>query len=93
MCIRSMSGNRESSEETVMRSHRQSGWGRPRPKSQHLCASEQSDRPIVPEKLSNKAPSIPIKSGPWGCGDGGGKGPDQGEPVKVRQVPYSVTEA
>ena len=58
-----------------------------------LFTSEQSDRPIVPEKLSNKAPSIPIKSGPRGCGDGGGKGPDQGEPGKVRQVPYSVTEA
>jgi len=55
--------------------------------------SEKSDRSIVLEKLSNKAPSIPIKSGPRGCGDGGGKGPDQGEPVKVRQVPYSVTEA
>ena len=37
MCIRSMSGNRESSEETVMRSHRQSGWGRPRLQSQHVC--------------------------------------------------------
>ena len=49
-----------------------------------MCASEQSDRPIVPEKLSNKALSIPIKSGPRGCGDGGGKGADQGEPVKVQ---------
>jgi len=58
-----------------------------------VYTSEKSDRPIVPEKLSNKAPSIPIKSGPRGCGDGGGKGPDQGEPVKARQVPYSVTEA
>ena len=27
-----------------------------------------------------------------GGGDGGGKGPDRGEPVKVRQVPYTVTE-
>ncbi len=36
MCIRSMSGNRESSEETVMRSYRQSGRGRPGPQSRRV---------------------------------------------------------
>ncbi len=49
-----------------------------------VYTSEKSDRLIVPEKPSNKAPSIPMNSGPRGCGDGGGKGPDQGEPVKVQ---------
>ena len=41
-----------------------------------VYTSEKSDRPIVPEKLSNKAPSIPIKSGPRGCKGGrkGGRG-------------------
>jgi hypothetical protein len=57
-----------------------------------MYTSEQSDRPIVPKKLSNKAPSI-IVICPRGSGDGGGKGPDQGEPVQDRQVPYTVTEA
>ena len=41
---------------------------------------EQSDRPIVPEKPSNKASSI-IAIWPQSGGDGGGKGPDRGEPV------------
>jgi len=43
-------------------------------------AAEQSDRSIVPEKPSNKGPSILMESGPRTGGDGGGKGPDQGEP-------------
>ena len=36
MCIRSMSGNRESSEVADGRSHCQSGWARLRPQSQHV---------------------------------------------------------
>ena len=62
MCIRSMSGNRESSEETVMRSHRQSSWGR-QGRNPSMCASEQSDRPIVPEKPSNNVLSTGGYSG------------------------------
>jgi hypothetical protein len=57
-----------------------------------MYTSEKSDRSIVPEKLSNKAPSIVVIR-PRGGGDSGGKGPDRGEPVTVRQVPYSATEA
>ena len=79
MCIRFMSGNREISEETVYESRRQSGRRRPRPNT-GVYTSEKSDRPIVPEKPSNKAPSIQA-IGPRGGGDGGGKGPDRGEPV------------
>ena len=43
-------------------------------------AAEQSDRFILPEKPLNKGSSILVESGPWTGGDGGGKGPDQGEP-------------
>ena len=93
MCIRFMSGNREISEEGLLYSPEDSPAGEGRGRNPGVYTSEKSDRSILPGKLSNKAPSIPIKSGPRGCGDGGGKGPDQGEPVKVRQVPYSVTEA
>jgi len=55
MCISSMSGSREISEEAAL-SRKQSGRGRPRPKA-GVYTSEKSDRQIVPEKLSNKAPS------------------------------------
>ena len=36
MCIRSMCGSRESSGVTGRESRCQSGWGRPRPQSQHV---------------------------------------------------------
>jgi hypothetical protein len=92
MCISFMSGNREVSEAAV-NSPGDSPAGEGQGRNPGVYTSEKSDRPIVPEKLSNKVSSIPIESGPRGCGDGGGKEPGQGEPVKVRQVPYSVTEA
>ncbi len=57
MCIRSMSGNREISEAAVY-SPEDSPAGEGQGRNPGVCASEQSDRPIVPEKLSNKAPSI-----------------------------------
>ena len=91
MCIRFMSGNREISEAAVFRP-RDSPAGEGQGRNPGVYTSEKSDGPIVPEKPSNKAPSIGSR-GPGGGGDGGGKGPDQGEPVKVQQVPYSVTEA
>ena len=55
-----------------------------------MCVEDQQVRSFY--EIESGLRSL-IKSGPRGCGDGGGKGPDQGEPVKVRQVPYSVTEA
>jgi len=54
MCISFMSGNRESSGVTERESRCQSGWDTSR------YAPEKSDRPIVPEKLPNKAPSIVV---------------------------------
>ena len=92
MCIRFMSGNREISEAAVY-SPEDSPVGEGQGRNPGAYSSEKSDRSIIPEKPSNKAPPIPIKPGPRGGGDGGGKGPDRGEPVKVRRVPYTVTEA
>ena len=57
MCIRSMSGNRESSEGAVY-SPEDSVAGEGQGRNPGINTFEQSDRPIVPEKLSNKAPSI-----------------------------------
>jgi hypothetical protein len=91
MCISLMSGNREISEEAAY-SPDDSPVGEGQGRNPGAYTSEKSDRPIVPEKPSNKAPSS-IAICPRGGGDGGGKGPDRGEPVKVRQVPYTVTEA
>jgi len=57
MCISFMSGNREVSEAAVNSpedSPAREGQGR----NPGVYTSEKSDRPIVPEKLSNKAPSI-----------------------------------
>ena len=91
MCISSMSGNREISEGAVY-SPEDSLAGEGQSRNPGVYTSEKSDGPIVPEKPSNKAPPIGSR-GPGGGGDGGGKGPDQGEPVKARQVPYTVTGA
>jgi hypothetical protein len=57
MCIRFMSGNREISEGTVV-SPEGSPAGEGQGRNPGVYISEKSDRPIVPEKLSNKAPSI-----------------------------------
>jgi hypothetical protein len=57
MCISFMSGNREISEGTVV-SPGDSPAGEGRGRNPGVYISEKSDRPIVPEKLSNKALSI-----------------------------------
>jgi hypothetical protein len=57
MCIRFMSGNREISEAAVY-SPEDSPAGEGQGRNPGVYTSEKSDRPIVPEKLSNKAPSI-----------------------------------
>jgi len=57
MCIRFMSGNREISEAAVV-NPKDSPAGEGQGRNPGVCTSEKSDRPIVPEKLSNKAPSI-----------------------------------
>ncbi len=57
MCIRFMSGNREISEGAVVSSE-SSPAGEGQGRNPGVYTSEKSDRPIVPEKLSNKAPSI-----------------------------------
>lgn len=57
MCIRFMSGNREISEAAVY-SLEDSPAGEGQGRNPGVYTSEKSDRPIVPEKLSNKAPSI-----------------------------------
>jgi RNA-directed DNA polymerase len=50
-----------------------------------MYTAEQSDRPIVPEKPSNKVPST-LSKGPRSGGDGGGKeASGQGEQVSDRQ--------
>ena len=58
MCIRSMSGNRESSEAAVY-SSKDSPVGEGQGRNPGAYTSEKSDRPIVPEKPSNKGLSIP----------------------------------
>jgi hypothetical protein len=55
MCISFMSGNREISEAAVVKD---SPAGEGQGRNPGVYTSEKSDRPIVPEKLSNKAPSI-----------------------------------
>ena len=57
MCISFMSGNREISEAAVY-SPEDSPVGEGQGRNPGVYTSEKSDRPIVPEKLSNKAPSI-----------------------------------
>jgi hypothetical protein len=57
MCIRFMSGNREISEAAVFRP-RDSPAGEGQGRNPGVYTSEKSDRLVVPEKLSNKAPSI-----------------------------------
>ena len=57
MCISFMSGNREISEGAVY-SPEDSPVGEGQGRNPGVYTSEKSDRPIVPEKLSNKAPSI-----------------------------------
>ncbi len=57
MCIRFMSGNREISEGAVV-SPESSPAGEGQGRNPGVYTSEKSDRPIVPEKLSNIAPSI-----------------------------------
>jgi hypothetical protein len=52
-----MSGNREISEGAVA-SPEDSPVGEGQGRNPGVYTSEKSDRPIVPEKLSNKAPSI-----------------------------------
>ena len=56
------------------------GLGKAGGRNSSKDAAEQSDRFILPEKPLNKGPSILMESGPRTGGDGGGKGPDQGEP-------------
>ena len=77
MCRSSMRGNRESPEaaERVP----SSVWlGKVRDHNPSMYVTGQSDRPIVPWKPSNKG-SVAGKDRPQTCGDGGGKGSDQGE--------------
>jgi hypothetical protein len=57
MCIDFMSGNREISEAAVFRPE-DSPAGEGQGRNPGVYTSEKSDRPIVPGKLSNKAPSI-----------------------------------
>ena len=59
MCISFMSGNREISEGAVY-SPEGSPVGEGQGRNPGVYTSEKSDRPIVPEKLSNKAPSIVV---------------------------------
>lgn len=59
MCIDFMSGNREISEAAVFRP-RDSPAGEGQGRNPGVYTSEKSDRPIVPGKLSNKAPSIVV---------------------------------
>jgi hypothetical protein len=57
MCISFMSGNREISEGAVY-SPEDSPVGEGQGRNPGVYTSEKSDRQIIPEKLSNKAPSI-----------------------------------
>ncbi len=57
MCIRFMSGNREISEAAVYIPE-DSPAGEGQGRNPGVYTSEKSDRPILPEKLLNKAPSI-----------------------------------
>ena len=77
MCRSSMRGNRESPEATerVPSSVR---LGKVRDHNPSMYVTGQSDRPIVPRKPSNKGFVAGKDRLPTG-GDGGGKGPDQGE--------------
>jgi len=68
MCIRFMSGNRpparrayaseRRSRKGLLFSPEDSPAGEGQGRNSGVYTSEKSDRPIVPEKLSNKAPSI-----------------------------------
>ena len=91
MCISSVSGNREISEGAVY-SPVDSPAGEGQGRNPGVYTSEKSDRPIVPEKPSNKAPSN-IANDHGAAEVVEERGLTKGNLFQVRQVPYSVTEA
>ena len=90
MCVSFMSGSREISELTLQEA--ESGRGRPGPKTRRERFREVGQVHSTEEAVEQRPfnPGIP---GPGAGGDGGGKGPDQGESGWSRQALYSVTGA